>query len=159
MQTTPRKFLKTLSIIHMALLVGPLLLGAFLFLNTKIIPTDVQNSDDVFIYVLPLLGMIGIFASKFLYQRFLRALVNKKSLREKLAGFQSASIIQYALVEGPAFLNLAWFGVTGNSLYLTVAGVLLIYLFIVRPKATQVIDDLQLQGEAKRQFHAMDQPL
>jgi hypothetical protein len=159
MMTTPRKFLRTLSIIHAALLIGPLILGAFLFLSIEIAPSAIQNSDDIFIYIFPLLGMIGIFAGKFLYKRFLSILGDKKNLREKLVGFQSASIIQYALVEGPAFLNLVWFGVSGNSLFLTVAGVLLIYLFVQRPTITKIVNDLQLKGEEERQFNRLDQTL
>lgn len=159
MVLTPRKFLKTLSIIHAALLMGPLVLGAFLFLNTDITSTSAQNSNDIFIYIFPLFGMIGIFASKFIYKRILSTLFNKNSLREKLMGLQTASIIQYALVEAPAFLNLAWFGLSGNSLFLTVAGVLLIYLFIQRPTTTKILNDLQLTGEEVRQLNKMDAPL
>ena len=159
MEYTPRKFLKTLTIIHTAVLIGPLLLGGFLFLSTEIASTSSQNSDDIFIYIFPLIGMLGIFASKFIYKRMLNFHLDKKSLREKLMGFQTASIVQYALVEAPAFLNLAWFAISGNSLYLTVAGVLLIYLFLQRPTKSKIINDLQLKGKEEQQFNKMDAPL
>lgn len=77
MASTPRRFIKTLSIIHIALLVGPLVLGTFLFLNTDVIPASEPNTDDVFIYIFPLIGMIGIFASKFIYKRLLSTLFDK----------------------------------------------------------------------------------
>ena len=95
MTTTPRKWIRTLSIIHMALMLGLLVLGTFLFLNTEI-TTTAQEAPDIFIYIFPLMGMVGIFSGKFIYKQFLGTLMDKKSLSEKLTGLQTASIIQYA---------------------------------------------------------------
>ncbi|GMN10548.1 hypothetical protein MTsPCn9_24760 [Croceitalea sp. MTPC9] len=157
MTTTPNKIVKTISIIHLALLAGPLLTGAFFYLNTEINTSG--NTNDIFIYIFPMIALAGIFASKVLYRLFLNPLKQKEQLRDKLAGLQSASLIQYALIEGPAFLNIVWFSQTGNLLYLTVGGVLLIYLFILRPTKTKIENDLELKGEHKRQFNKGNEPL
>lgn len=151
MTTTPNKIVKTISIIHLALLAGPLIAGAFFYLNTEISTNG--SGNDIFIYIFPIIGLGGIFASKVIYRLFLNPLKQKENLRDKLAGLQSASLIQYALIEGPAFLNIIWFSQTGNLLYLTIGGVLLIYLFILRPNKAKIENDLELKGEHKRQFH------
>ena len=159
MQITPRSYIKTLTLIHSALMIGPFLLGTFFFLNTEIISTAEQDGNAMFIYVFPLIGLIGIFGGKFLYKLFLNPLLSKETLGKKLTGLQSALLIQYALLEGPALLNIIWFGQSGNTLFLTVGGVLLLYLFVLRPKSSKIESDLQLQGEHKRQFHNLDEPL
>ncbi|WP_350292909.1 hypothetical protein [uncultured Croceitalea sp.] len=157
MTSTPNKIVKTISIIHFALLVGPLLAGAFFYANTEVNANGATN--DIFIYIFPLIALAGIFASKVIYRLFLNPLKQKEHLRDKLAGLQSASLIQYALIEGPAFLNIIWFSQTGNLLYLTIGGVLLIYLFILRPNKAKIENDLELKGEHKRQFNQGNKPL
>ncbi|MDT0605506.1 hypothetical protein [Croceitalea rosinachiae] len=156
-KTTPQAFLKTLSILHLALLAGPLLAAIFFYLNTEVNINGASN--EIFIYVFPVIGLAGIFASKFLYQQFLKPLKQHELLQTKLAGLQTASLIQYAVVEGPALLNIVWFGQTGNLLYLTIGAVLLIYLFILRPTKTKVETDLELKGAHKRQFDKLDESL
>lgn len=139
------------------MLAGPLLAGIFFYLNTEVNANGSQ--EDIFIYIFPLIALVAIFTSKVVYRTFLKPLKQKEHLRDKLAGLQSASLIQYALIEGPAFLNIIWFGQTGNLLYLTIGGVLLIYLFILRPTKTNIENDLELKGEHKRQFNRFDEAI
>jgi hypothetical protein len=157
MTTTPNKIVKTLSIIHLAMVIGPLLTGTVFYMNTELNTNGTQN--DIFIYIFPVIALAGIFASKVLYRLFLNPLKQKEQLQDKLAGLQSASFIQYALIEGPAFLNIIWFSQTGNLLYLTIGAVLLIYLFTLRPTKTKIENDLELKGEHKRQFNKGNEPL
>ena len=157
MTTTPNKIVKTLSIIHLAMAIGPLLTGAVFYMNTELNTNGTQN--DIFIYIFPVIALAGIFASKVLYRVLINPLKQKERLQDKLAGLQSASFIQYALIEGPAFLNIIWFSQTGNLLYLTIGAVLLIYLFTLRPTKTKIENDLELKGEHKRQFDKGNEPL
>ena len=137
---------------------GPFVLG-IVFYRTTQIRTDGSINDNIFVYIFPMLGLIGIFISKIVYRKLLRPLGQKDRLSTKLAGLQAASLISYALVEGPALLNIVWFSQTGNLLYLTVGAVLIIYLFTVRPKKEKVVNDLRLSNEHKKQFDSMDTPM
>ncbi|KPM32374.1 Hypothetical protein I595_790 [Croceitalea dokdonensis DOKDO 023] len=148
MSTNPNTFLRRLKTIHLVLLASPLLLGVFYFLNTAIDTNG--GANDVFVYVFPMFGLAGYFASKVISRKLILPLKDKKSLSEKLIGFQTASIIQYTLVEGPALLNILWFGMTGNLLFLTIGGALALYLFSIRPKKEKIIEDLALSMEEKR---------
>jgi hypothetical protein len=139
------------------MVIGPLLTGTVFYMNTELNTNGTQN--DIFIYIFPVIALAGIFASKVLYRLFLNPLKQKEQLQDKLAGLQSASFIQYALIEGPAFLNIIWFSQTGNLLYLTIGAVLLIYLFTLRPTKTKIENDLELKGEHKRQFNKGNEPL
>jgi len=157
MKTTPRNFIKTLSIVHFAMVLGPLLTGVIFYMNTELITNGTQN--DIFIYVFPLIALGGIFASKFLFNLFIKNLKNHETLQAKLAGYQTASLIKFALIEGPAFLNIVWFSQTGNLLYLTIGGVLILFLFMQRPKAEKIETELELNSEHKRQFQKLDEPI
>lgn len=157
MTTTPRNFIKTLSIIHFAMVSGPLLVGTIFYMNTELINNGTQN--DIFIYVFPLIALAGVFASKFLFNLFIKNLKSHETLQAKLAGYQTASLIKFALIEGPAFLNIVWFSQSGNLLYLTIGGVLILFLFMQRPKAEKIETELELNSEHKRQFQKLDEPI
>ena len=130
MTITPRKMLKTFSIIHLSLFMAPLFVGIFLYFNTVLADNAELEETTIFTYIFPIIGLAGILVGKSLYAKFINPLKQKASLQQKLAGFQSAALMQYALIEGPALLNIAWFSITGNLLYLTIGGVLLIYLLV-----------------------------
>ena len=157
-RTTPRNFLKTITLLHMALSTGPIIAG-FIFYNSTSIKEYKEAAGDFFIYVFPLIGLIGVLASAFMFKTLTKNIAEKSSLQEKLAAFQSASLIRYALLEGPALLNLVWFSKTGNLLYLTVAGVLVLLLVLQRPTRLKIDRELQLKGEHKRQFNRLDEPI
>ena len=154
---TPKGFFKTLSIIHMALLGGLLLVTVLLYLQTEKLPPN-DSGEDVMIYIFPSIGILGIFLSKFLFKQQLQQLEDKKLLSQKLPGYLTASLISYALIEGPAFLNIVWFGSTGNMLYFAVTLTLIVYLLWQRPTRSKIENDLNLTGELKRQFNQVDAP-
>ena len=158
MEITPRNFVKTLSLIHIVLAAGPLSVAIFMyFTNTS----EVNNTteSDMFIYVFPAIGLLGIFGSMYMFNLLLKNLKKLKTLKPMLMGYQKAAIVKYALIEGPAFLNIIWFSITGNFLYLTVGGTLILYLFIQRLKAEKIEKDLELNRELKTQFYKLDTSL
>lgn len=157
MITTPRNYIKTLSTLHLAMAAGPLLVTAFFYFNTELETNG--TASDIYVYVFPIIALIGIFSSKFIFNLLIKKLKTKETLQAKLAGYQSASLIKFALIEGPALLNIVWFSQTGNLLYLTIGGVLILFLFMQRPKTEKIETDLELNSEHKRQFHKLDEPI
>jgi len=156
---TPRKFLQRLRLIHLAMFSAPFGMGLFFFWQTEVVTVKGQALNDVFVYVLPLFALLGYFASKIVYQRLLAGFKTKRTLNEKLSGFLIASVIRYALLEGPALLNILWFSFTGNLLFLTIGGVLLLFLLLLRPTTDKVVEDLNLMGAHKQQLNRWDDPL
>ena len=135
----------------MGLIGGLLMATAVFYLQTEKVPPN-TGEEDLMIYVFPSIGILGIFLSKFLFAQQLKHLEDKKLLSQKLPGYLTASLISYALVEGPAFLNLVWFNTTGNMLYFAVTLTLLVYLLWQRPTRQKVEHQLQLKGELLTQF-------
>ncbi len=59
------------------------------------------------------------------------------------AGFQSSTIIRFALLEGAAFLNVIAFMIDGASICLIVAGLLLVIMAAMFPRADQITQAIE----------------
>lgn len=150
----PKSFIKILSIIHGSLCIGLAVFGAFTYLQNGRF-TIGSGANDVFIYIVPILAMAGYFGSKFVYQNLIRNLTEEESLAKKLQRYQLASIIQYALIEGPSFLALFAFYYTGNAMHLVIAISLLTYLFFQRPTLKKLKGELPLSLEEEKEFDTL----
>ena len=151
MAAKPSESLKTLSIIHLALVGGILAFGIFKFINNG---TFVANADpkDVFIYVIPVVAAFGYFMSQFMFKKQLLAIDRTDTLTLKLAKYQAASIVKYAFIEGPAFLAIIAYGFNGNALFLVIAIFLVVYLFMQKPNQKKFMEDVPLTIEDKKEF-------
>ena len=67
-----------------------------------------------------------------------------KNLNEKLTGYQSALIIKYALVEGPAFFTIVAYLLTANILFPFITVFLVFVLVLSAPRKDKLISDLNL---------------
>lgn len=146
-----KTFLKTLTTIHMTLCGGLMLLGILVYYNNGKF-TAHMNPQDIFIYIVPIAATAGYFLSQLLFQKQVQAISIEAALSAKLGKYQSASLIKYALLEGPGFLALIAYYWSGNALYLVIAIALTAYLFVQRPTAAKMRKALPLTLEEQKQF-------
>lgn len=156
-ELTPEKFMRTQTIIHLGISFGVLAFGIFSYLDIGESFINYSNTDDMFLYILPSLALLCVFGGNYLFQQKLNDISQKNTLREKLAEYQTASIIKYALIEAPAFLGIFLFQNEGNLVYLFVSGSLIIYLLIQKPTRLKIETDLNLYGEQRNQFNQTGQ--
>ncbi|RDY58879.1 hypothetical protein [Flagellimonas nanhaiensis] len=156
---TPSGFIRTLSILHIALLAGPTLIGGIFYFQSKETHFSFNDTEDVFLIVVPVFAISGLFLSDFIFRQLIKKIPSKDSLRQKLARYQSASIIKYALLEGPAIFGAVAFFNTQNLAYLLIAGILVLYLALQYPTKDKIERNLNLRGEEKSQFNRPNQPL
>jgi len=152
----PKFFIKILAIIHGSLCIGLAVFGAFAYLQNGSFTVG-SEENDVFMYIVPILAMAGYFGSKFIYRNLLQNLPKEEPLGKKLQRYQLAVIIQYALLEGPAFLALFAYYYTGNAMHLVVAISLLVYLFFQRPTLEKLKRELPLSLEEEKEFDTLNQ--
>ena len=156
---TPSGFIKTLSILHIGLLAGPILIGSIFYFLTEETHFSFNDTDDIFFIVVPVLALSGLFLSDFIFRQLIKNIPSEDKLRQKLARYQSASIIKYALLEGPAILSAVAFFNTQNLAYLLIAGILVFYLAMQHPNKDKIERNLNLRGEEKAHFNRPNQPL
>jgi hypothetical protein len=159
LELTPKKFLKTISIIHLAILAGTAVFALITFTKFEETKFSIPQSDDIDLYLVPGLAIVAVFFGDFYSRKLIAASLNLATLKEKLTRYQSASIINYALVEGAAFFGIFNFGAEGNLFYLCISGVLLVYLFLLRPTKENIENKLNLTREQASQFNSPEEVL
>lgn len=115
-----------------------------------------MNDENVFIYLVPIAAAAGYFLSKLVVRKRLESVSRDAPLQSKLAKYQSASLIQYALLEAPGFLALFAYLFSGNALHLVIAIALIAYLFAQRPTVEKIKKQLPLRLEERKQVDNWD---
>lgn len=144
----PKTFLKTLASIHFSLSAGLIAFAAFAYWKQGGFVAGI-DSEDFFIYIVPIFAATGYFLGKTLYQKNIEKITREASLTSKLGKYQNASIIKYALVEGPALIALVAYYLKGNAMHLAIAAFLILYLFSQRPTKQKLLTELQLTAQEK----------
>tara|TARA_R110000796_G_scaffold88850_6_gene192100 strand:+ start:169378 stop:169818 length:441 start_codon:yes stop_codon:yes gene_type:complete len=145
-------FLRKLAIIHTALVIGLLVFGTITYFFGIGFVTNFDVNSDVFVYVVPLIALLGYFGSIYIFKKQLQKIKSSEPLQIKLDKYQTASITKYALIEGPTLLIFFQFMNSGYALYFTIACCLLLYLAVQRPNKNRLIQELNLNTEEQRQL-------
>ena len=154
---TPKSYIRTITIIHLALIMGLILFSG---VSYSIIETNFLSFDfgsDVFVMLVPSLAVGGAFASNFIYNKKIGELTSLESLKDKVMGYQTACIIRYALLEGPALLGIVTYMQTGNLFFLIIAGALIVYFITLRPTKEKIEMDLNFSFEQKTAFNQINE--
>lgn len=119
--------LKTIQTIHIALVSGLILAYVFAgdLLHLKFFNFPEIETATIPYLVIPL-G--AIYMGNILYKKQLKSADKKLPLEDKIGMYQTASIIRWALVEGPAFLILFL-----APEFILVGLILIVYLAFLRP--------------------------
>ncbi|MHA7863763.1 hypothetical protein [Flagellimonas marinaquae] len=156
---TPAGFIKLMSFLHMGIAATPIILGAMFYFNNddpKLMSTD---SNDFFLAIVPIVALASIYMGDLFFKKMLASTPKNEGLRAKLAKFQTASIIKYALLEGASLFSIVIFANTQNLIYLIIGAFLICYLFLQRPTRQKIEAALNLQGEEKAKFNRLEEPL
>ncbi len=142
-------FVRTIAIIHAALLIGQVLFGIVAFVQTKSTGFNLKLGSDPFFYIVPFLIVAGMLLGSFLFTQQISNALDKNSLNEKLAGYQTALITRFAIAEGPSLLGIVGYMLSGNVVYLILVGVNVLYFILIRPTKDKLAEDLNLTNEEK----------
>lgn len=147
----PKSIIRILSLIHTSLFISLVVFAAFAYLKNGNFLAD-MNRNDLLIYIVPVIAISGYFASQFLFRKQLQGIKREENLQTKLGKYKAASILKYALLEGPAFLALIGYYISGNALHLAIGAFLMAYLFVQRPTFEKLEKDIPLTVEEQKQF-------
>ncbi|MBU2996155.1 hypothetical protein KO500_06905 [Cellulophaga baltica] len=148
-----RKLIPTLKIIHIALVLGLVILGAISYFYGVGFVTNFEVTGDIFIYLVPIFAILGYFGSIYLFRKTVTAINKNDSLNKKLIQYQKALIVKFACIEAPAILALLIFMRNGYVLYFNIAVCLVIYLAIQTPTRDKLVKNLQLKPKEQKKLY------
>lgn len=147
MEPTPPPQIKTLLILHFALLIGQvlfLLIAAFLVFSRKF-PAELDKYAGEFILTAALLEIIAVVVARIVFKKRLRTINNGVfNLTQKMEQYRGANITRWAILEGAVLLIIIFFLLTNQWLILIIAVALIFIFFTTRPTAPNIAADLQV---------------
>lgn len=158
METTkqsPKDYFKAMHILFFALLAGQVMF-ALIVLIFNLMGIITEGFDDsvsnIFIAVNILFIGSCLYASNFVFQNKMKSIDAMAPLSSKLAEYRSASIIKWALLEGPSFLAIIFTFLTGNLIFLGLAALVMIYFVTMKPNADKAANEMGLDYEEKQRL-------
>ena len=145
-----KDYFRAIQIVHLAMVAGILFFVLIsVFLQAKAFGTMDDESNNLLMVFALAFAAIGIASSKILFRRKLIKCNAKTTLTEKLDEYRSALIIKFASLEAPSFLSIVIYLLTGNTIVLVIAGVLIIIFLMYRPTKEKLMDDITLDTKEK----------
>lgn len=147
--------LRSLQILHKALMLGPILFGAlafYLIYSGKFSPTLTEQDQ-----VLQLIAIAFSFAAVFIGSSIFKKKVfeirdNQPTVAEKAAAFRPVCIVQWALLEGACIFCIICFLLTGNLAFLALAAAVMLWFGLTGPSKMKIMLLLRLNEEDMEDF-------
>jgi len=149
---SPKAMFKNLSIIHGALIAGQVMFAIVASTIAKNKHFDLNLSADSLLMVAPILAVGCFIMSSFLFKQQLQIAANKSDLKSKITGYQTASIVRMAPLEGASLFNIVVFLLSGNYFTLIISILIVLYFLSFRPTKDRVTDSLNLSYEEQSEL-------
>lgn len=152
LHSTYEDYMKQLRILHIAMCLGAVMNMAVLYFISDIRTDEIAESNSSY----TLIAASGIVVLIFLIKRFISSriqnLKTSDSLESKLNIIRSSKIIEFAVVEGPLLLCAVLSFIFKDSMFMVLAGLLLVYLVFIMPRK-EVIENYNFYKiEEKKYF-------
>ena len=143
---------KALNILHKTLLAGQIIftavvvIAAYSKLQLPVVP---EEMDRIFQVIAVILAAAGFFAGSTLFKKQLLKIreMQTATTKEKFGLYRSASILQWALLEGPCLFSIICFFLTGNYAFIALAFVLILLFTMLGPSKLKIALQLGVSEE------------
>ena len=142
-QITSTEYFKGLNLIFLAMMVGQILFAGIAYF-ISLDKTDENDLYSIMIMVVPMVAISGFIGGRFLFQQQMQGISKNAALVEKMDKYRTASIIRFALMEGPAFLAIIGLIMTGQMVFLGIAALIIAFFYTLRPTRDKAIKELGL---------------
>lgn len=157
--TTPKSMLRTISIIHIALIMGVISFTAILVLPFESFEGEfVSEESNIMLIINSIQAMFAYLVGNMLFRMQINK-ASEKPLKEKLMAYQTGLIIRMALLEGTALTSAVFYSNTNNPVFLVISGLVMVYFFLLRPTHSKIEYELNLSNEEKVIFNKLDEPI
>lgn len=152
---SPKEIFKIINLIYKAFFAGMI---AFLVIASLMVSKSgaLVPEDPLMLQILKIiaigLAVVFIPVAYSIPQRMIRKIGKELSFEEKLAKYQSALIIRFALTEGVAIMATLFFWLTADNDLLMVFAIILLFYIISRPTPFKAATDLELSEMEKNEL-------
>lgn len=143
---TTKEYFRTLSILHVALILGQVLFAGIIVLLIKS-GSGLKSSNDlteILLYLVSITGVFGFLGSIYLYKYKINRLRNKGDLKVKMNGYRNAMIFRWALMEIPSIISIIAVMLTENYMFFLFTVFVIALVAYWRPSKETIIADLEL---------------
>lgn len=147
MQPKP-PYVKAISILHIALLIGQLLFGMIMLTLVSLKQTGSfgeKDNSQLWLAACIVIAALAFFISNLIFKKKLE-LINKnnESVSKKLEAYRAASINRWAVLEAATLFCIVIFYRTSDYLIIIIAAVLLSLSYAARPVTEKIVTDLNI---------------
>ncbi len=145
---------KVIQIIYASLMLGVI---AFLLFTITTIKEHTFNYADgtMFMYLVPLIFIVGIVLSTLLYKKTMASIVKGESIFKKITKYQIANIMRGAPLEAAGLVSVVAILMTSNYYYLLFVGLAIIAMLIHFPSKYRFENAVELSFEEKKDLENM----
>jgi hypothetical protein len=148
MEEAKEQWLKSLNVLHLALVIGmSIFLGLVCFLKKDVLTFQTSSDTMPFTVVGLVLGLGVLFVGPLLFNARIKAASG--TLNQKLNTYRQAFVVKMAVLEGAAIFNILVLFLFGSGIQLLVATLLLCFMVMQKPSAFKISEALQLNYEEK----------
>ena len=144
-----KDFFKNLSTLHAAMLIGQVLIVGFLYYLSY---GDVAEENKTFEYLVVLIGISGLGMGLFSSKQMIEKAKKQPHLSLKLHQYRVASILKWAMIEGPVLVATIAHYVTGSKTSLIISFALLAYFALSKPTKEKLVTELELNRAEENQI-------
>lgn len=145
----PKDFMKSLQIIHGALLFGVVAFCAYVAIDGENRLFFSYTDGKAFLYLAIIIAFIGNLTSKYLYAKMINQIPKKAALSEKAIKYSTAHVYRMAMLEFPALMCVIFTFQSNNSFYFILVGVLVFMMLVIYPTKNKFANDLELSDKEK----------
>ena len=146
-------FFTRLRILFFALLFGQTIFAAIAYVIFGIEDAPIeQSSNDVLVYVAVLYSITAMGAGYVLKPRLVKSAAEKSNLDEKLKAYTTASLINWAILEGANLLNIVVFIITDNRISLVFFLAILLVYIPTKPDLRKIAEELNLSRKEQEEI-------
>jgi hypothetical protein len=150
-QFTSKEYFNSLNITYMSLILGQVFFAIIsLFLSLSgLVSFNLEDSKFILIIVTILFAFGAFYGNTYIFKMKLNAINPASSLFDKLNEYRSACILRWAILEGPSFLSIIGYFLTGDLTFIIITSSIIAFFFMNRPNAEKACTELNLEYQDK----------
>jgi hypothetical protein len=147
---TSKHYFQTMNLVYYMQVVSLLLFGiVVMFLIMRGNKSDAPAADAQWVYVLPIVLIVALATSYFLFRALVSKIEPSLKLQDKLPKYSSAVIVRSALLELPGLFSAIVAYMTFEIFYLGATALILLAMMIMRPSRQSVTEDINLSQKER----------